>query len=382
MRSVQGQAHFGNGHENKNRRGATKKNAAGRGKKTYNEGGNNAPMFLRKTYAMINACDPDIAMWTENGNMFVIKDQGRFEKEIIPKYFDHNKFTSFARQLNFYRFRKMQCRPIRNADYDPITAKHVTFFNEKFQRGKPELLKEIQRSTKANQNSNNQELQKEVDTLQGRVQSLEHEMAAMALDHKRRLVLLEEQFRQLFSYASGGGGGGGGGRHIANAEVNVSGGSYNRPNEYASTAGDVGNGYPSNTAGMSLRQPLPPGDDPPYRGGHHAAATLEPHPDSKIQTNPATLPPPPPPDRGISLMRGFSTTSVGHFLDDSTLDLMANIQPEHHEETKMPAFEQKLFTNLMDDGNNNNTKPREVTDEMEKLDLNPDEDLPPPSTEV
>ncbi len=42
--------------------------------------------------------------------MFVIKDQKVFEQHIIPKFFDHNKFSSFARQLNFYGFRKMQVR--------------------------------------------------------------------------------------------------------------------------------------------------------------------------------------------------------------------------------------------------------------------------------
>lgn len=60
---------------------------------------------------MINKCESEnshLAGWTEDGNMFVIKDQKVFEKDIIPQFFDHNKFTSFARQLNFYGFRKMQ----------------------------------------------------------------------------------------------------------------------------------------------------------------------------------------------------------------------------------------------------------------------------------
>ena len=34
--------------------------------------------------------------------MFVVKDPDTFASQIIPQYFDHNKFSSFARQLNFY----------------------------------------------------------------------------------------------------------------------------------------------------------------------------------------------------------------------------------------------------------------------------------------
>lgn len=63
-----------------------------------------------ETFEMINSCDPNLAGWTEDGTMFVIKEQAIFAQQIIPQFFDHNKFASFARQLNFYGFRKMQVR--------------------------------------------------------------------------------------------------------------------------------------------------------------------------------------------------------------------------------------------------------------------------------
>lgn len=36
----------------------------------------------------------------QNGNSFHVFDQGRFSKEVLPKYFKHNNMASFVRQLN------------------------------------------------------------------------------------------------------------------------------------------------------------------------------------------------------------------------------------------------------------------------------------------
>ena len=121
---------------------------------------------------MIRSCDPALASWTEDGRMFVMKDQKIFEQKIIPQFFDHRNFSSFARQLNFYGFRKVQLRAIYKYDSNNESAKHITFFNEKFQRDRKDLLKGIQRSTKGgggNNTASNQEQQKEINFLKDRV---------------------------------------------------------------------------------------------------------------------------------------------------------------------------------------------------------------------
>lgn len=123
--------------------------------------------------------------------MFVVKDPDLFATNVIPQYFDHNKFTSFARQLNFYGFRKMQAKPIRNADFDVDTAKHVTFYNEKFKRGRCDLLKEIQRSTRGG-NAPGGGGEKEVQALRDQVHALENQVDEMNItleDRMRRLEL-------------------------------------------------------------------------------------------------------------------------------------------------------------------------------------------------
>jgi len=105
------------------------------------------PIFLRKTYHMIDTCDPAIACWAEDGETFVVKDPVKFEKQIIPQFFKHSKFSSFVRQLNFYAFRKIKYADTIRIDpkLEAETANYWRFRHEKFQRGKPELLGEIKR---------------------------------------------------------------------------------------------------------------------------------------------------------------------------------------------------------------------------------------------
>mmetsp|Transcript_2256 Transcript_2256/g.2727 ORF Transcript_2256/g.2727 Transcript_2256/m.2727 type:complete len:326 (+) Transcript_2256:12-989(+) len=148
----------------------TKKDKA---KVEYHDKRKHAPIFIQKTYEMINTCDPSIASWTDDGSMFSIKDQKLFAERVIPQFFDHSNFSSFSRQLNFYMFRKIQARAIYKDDYKE-SAKYVTFFNKHFHREKPELLKEIKRTTNRTQNAASQhEQQKEIEMLREKVELLE-----------------------------------------------------------------------------------------------------------------------------------------------------------------------------------------------------------------
>jgi hypothetical protein len=151
------------------------------------------PVFLKKLAKMIETCDPDICSWADDGDMFVVKNPDRFAEDIIPQYFDHNKFSSFARQLNFYGFRKIQTRPLRNDDFDRATAKWVTFHNENFKRGRLDLLQKIQRSTRGGADKATLADQaREVDSLNAKVFILEEKIRDLENTLERKILAKAE----------------------------------------------------------------------------------------------------------------------------------------------------------------------------------------------
>jgi len=98
---------------------------------------------------MVDTCDPKVCSWSEDGETFIVKHPKKFEKEIIPQFFKHSKFSSFVRQLNFYAFRKIKTNDSIRIDpaLEAATANYWRFYHPKFQKGKPEWLQEIKRSS-------------------------------------------------------------------------------------------------------------------------------------------------------------------------------------------------------------------------------------------
>jgi hypothetical protein len=85
----------------------------------------------------------------------------------------------------------MQSKPIRNSDFDEGTAKHVTFYNENFKRGRCDLLKKIQRSTRGGGNNPAQDQSREVLTLQDKVTELEITITQLSTQMEERMRRLE-----------------------------------------------------------------------------------------------------------------------------------------------------------------------------------------------
>ena len=99
--------------------------------------------FLTKLWALVNdsSCD-DLIAWDSSGGSFHVFDQSRFAREILPRYFKHNNFASFIRQLNMYGFRKMS-----TIEHGSLKNEHddIEFAHPNFIRGHDTLLELIKR---------------------------------------------------------------------------------------------------------------------------------------------------------------------------------------------------------------------------------------------
>lgn len=152
---------------------------------------------------MIDRSDHDIVTWSETGDSFVVKNVEKFASCVLPQYFKHSNFSSFARQLNFYGFRKLKAEPILTADYDSRTACYVRFFHEKFQKDHPELLKDIKRATKADMQSKDDVdcLKEELCRLKECVHNMsadyDRKLAEMSYEYNRRITTLSAEYDRL-----------------------------------------------------------------------------------------------------------------------------------------------------------------------------------------
>ncbi|XP_042477413.1 heat stress transcription factor A-4b-like [Macadamia integrifolia] len=147
------------------------------------QGSSNAPPpFLTKTYEMVD--DPStnsIVSWSPTNHSFIVWNPPEFASNLLPRYFKHNNFSSFVRQLNTYGFRK-------------IDPDQWEFANEEFVRGQRHLLKNIHRRKPIHSHSLNNQGQgnssgtwteSEKQELEDEIERLKQEKSILVLELQR-----------------------------------------------------------------------------------------------------------------------------------------------------------------------------------------------------
>ncbi|XP_073685950.1 heat shock factor protein [Garra rufa] len=103
------------------------------------------PAFISKLWTLVEAASTnDLISWSQDGCSFLVQDEQRFSKEVLPLYFKHSNMTSFVRQLNMYGFHKVvhMDAGLPKADGQ---VNCVEFQHENFRRAQPHLLGLIRR---------------------------------------------------------------------------------------------------------------------------------------------------------------------------------------------------------------------------------------------
>uniref|UniRef100_K3W9M7 HSF-type DNA-binding domain-containing protein n=1 Tax=Globisporangium ultimum (strain ATCC 200006 / CBS 805.95 / DAOM BR144) TaxID=431595 RepID=K3W9M7_GLOUD len=93
------------------------------------------PKFLRFLYQMLEVEACEIIAWSHSGTAFQIRQPDELAELILPKYFKHNKVSSFQRQLNYFGFKK----------WTKTQTNICTFSHPFFLRGEKDKMKLIKR---------------------------------------------------------------------------------------------------------------------------------------------------------------------------------------------------------------------------------------------
>ncbi|XP_056335273.1 heat shock factor protein 1 isoform X1 [Danio aesculapii] len=135
--------------------------------------GNNVPAFLTKLWTLVEDPDTDpLICWSPNGTSFHVFDQGRFSKEVLPKYFKHNNMASFVRQLNMYGFRKVvhiEQGGLVKPEKDDTEFQHPYFI-----RGQEHLLENIKRKVTTVSNIKHEDYKFSTDDVSKMISDVQH----------------------------------------------------------------------------------------------------------------------------------------------------------------------------------------------------------------
>jgi len=101
------------------------------------EDNSGSPTFPVKLHLILSNPEFEkIVAWLHHGRAWRILDHKALEEKVIPLYFRHGRYSSFARQINGWGFKRI----VHGADYN-------AYYHEMFLRGMPHLSAKMKRPT-------------------------------------------------------------------------------------------------------------------------------------------------------------------------------------------------------------------------------------------
>uniref|UniRef100_A0A672YDF4 Heat shock transcription factor 4 n=1 Tax=Sphaeramia orbicularis TaxID=375764 RepID=A0A672YDF4_9TELE len=158
----------------------------------------NVPAFLTKLWTLVE--DPDtnhLICWSATGTSFHVFDQGRFAKEVLPKYFKHNNMASFVRQLNMYGFRKVvniEQSGLVKPERDDTEFQHLYFL-----QGHEHMLEHIKRKVSIVKSEETKVRQEDLSKLLYEVQLLRTQQDNMEMQMQDMKQQNEVLWREVVS---------------------------------------------------------------------------------------------------------------------------------------------------------------------------------------
>ncbi|KAF9435694.1 stress-responsive transcription factor hsf1 [Entomortierella beljakovae] len=144
----------------------------------------NVAAFLTKLYNMVNdEASNSLIKWSDDGQSFIVLRHVDFAKEVLPKFFKHNNFSSFVRQLNMYGFHKVPHlqQGVLLPDSD---SEQWEFSNPHFQKNQPDLLCLVSRKKASNGNEDKDPLTMDLGHILQEVTAIKKHQIAISSDLK------------------------------------------------------------------------------------------------------------------------------------------------------------------------------------------------------
>ncbi|KAI8645062.1 HSF-type DNA-binding-domain-containing protein [Parasitella parasitica] len=117
-----------------------------------NSSKNSNNTFVHKLYNMVVDHQYQyLIAWNYTGSSFIVCNIMEFSKDVLPKHFKHNNFSSFVRQLNMYGFHKVNKSP---RGHRTLAENQIwEFSHPKFIKDRPDILDEIKRKSLETENT-------------------------------------------------------------------------------------------------------------------------------------------------------------------------------------------------------------------------------------